>query len=123
MKLRKAYSGVFCISYIQMIILFSSNCVLWFLQVPAAVALTNETDRFTLLKFKESIINDPHKVLSMWNDSIHFCNWVGVTCSSRHQRVIALELHSYKLLGSITPHIGNLSFLRSVSLENNSFYG
>ncbi|KAJ9175876.1 hypothetical protein P3X46_014384 [Hevea brasiliensis] len=81
----------------------------------------NETDRLALLEFKARIPHDPLGVMSSWNDSINFCLWQGVTCSHRHQRVISLNLMSLQLAGSISPHIGNLSFLRELSLDNNSF--
>ncbi|KAM4072560.1 hypothetical protein ACB094_11G146800 [Castanea mollissima] len=95
----------------------------WFvLLVTSVVRGNNETDRLALLEFKAKITHDPFEVLSSWNDSIHFCQWRGVTCGRRHQRVTALDLQSLKLVGSISPHIGNLSFLRNINLQNNSFY-
>ncbi|XP_054823389.1 probable LRR receptor-like serine/threonine-protein kinase At3g47570 isoform X2 [Prosopis cineraria] len=83
----------------------------------------NETDRLCLLKFKESISNDPYHVLDSWNASTHFCNWHGITCGHKHQRVATFELEGYQLHGSISPSIGNLSFLRIIKLGNNSFHG
>ena len=96
----------------------------WFagLLVTSVVCGNNETDRLALLEFNAKITHDPFGVFSSWNDSIHFCQWRGVTCGRRHQRVTALDLQSLKLVGSISPHIGNLSFLRNISLQNNSFY-
>ncbi|KAM4093815.1 hypothetical protein ACB094_06G147400 [Castanea mollissima] len=88
-----------------------------------AAAPTNETDLFALLKFKESVPQDPYNKLSSWNDSTHFCNWLGVKCGHRHQRVTVLDLQGYKLRGTLSPYIGNLSFLRSIILQTNSFYG
>ena len=85
-----------------------------------ATAPTNETDLLALHKFKESVPHDPNNILSSWNDSMHFCNWHGVTCGLRHRRVTALDLEGYKLRGSLSPYIGNLSFLRSINLQNNS---
>ena len=82
----------------------------------------NETDRLALLDFKAKISKDPLGVMNSWNDSIHFCQWKGVCCGHRHQRVTALDLQSQKLVGSLSPHIGNLSFLRKLILFNNSFY-
>ncbi|CAL5322634.1 unnamed protein product [Camellia sinensis] len=81
----------------------------------------NETDRLSLLAIKAKIVEDPLHVLSSWNDSIHFCQWQGVTCGRRHQRVTALDLQSRELVGSISPHLGNLSFLTELLLQNNSF--
>ncbi|XP_059627516.1 probable LRR receptor-like serine/threonine-protein kinase At3g47570 [Cornus florida] len=81
----------------------------------------NETDRLALLAFKAKITNDPLQVMSSWNGSNHFCQWHGVTCGCRHKRVTELDLGSQKLFGSISPHVGNLSFLRLLYLHNNSF--
>ncbi|KAL6275832.1 hypothetical protein ACE6H2_019433 [Prunus campanulata] len=82
----------------------------------------NETDRQVLLAIKAQIKQDPHNVFSSWNESIHFCSWQGVSCGRRHrQRVTRLDLQSQKLAGSLSPHIGNLSFLRELVLQNNSF--
>ncbi|XP_050156191.1 probable LRR receptor-like serine/threonine-protein kinase At3g47570 [Malus sylvestris] len=80
----------------------------------------NETDRLALLEIKASITHDPFKVLTSWNETIHFCSWHGVTCGRRHKRVTSLSLRSLKLAGSISPHVGNLSFLRVIDLQNNS---
>ncbi|GJU72208.1 kinase-like domain-containing protein [Tanacetum coccineum] len=63
------------------------------------------------------------KVLTSWNHSFHFCYWSGVSCGKRHKRVTALRLVSHGLEGSLSPHVGNLSFLREFSLWNNSFQG
>ncbi|XP_030443754.2 probable LRR receptor-like serine/threonine-protein kinase At3g47570 [Syzygium oleosum] len=81
---------------------------------------TNETDRLALLAFKVGIAGDPVGVLNTWNNSIGFCRWYGVTCGRRHQRVTVLDLSSQGLTGLISPHIGNLSFVREIRLQNNS---
>ncbi|XP_039170658.1 probable LRR receptor-like serine/threonine-protein kinase At3g47570 [Eucalyptus grandis] len=81
---------------------------------------TNETDKIALLAFKAGITVDPFGVLNSWNDSIGFCQWYGVTCGRRHRRVTILDLSSQGLFGSISPHIGNLSFLRKMLFLNNS---
>ncbi|XP_048129507.1 receptor kinase-like protein Xa21 [Rhodamnia argentea] len=81
---------------------------------------SNETDRLVLSAFKAGITGDPFGVLNSWNSSIGFCQWYGVTCGRRQRRVTVLDLSSRGLLGSISPHIGNLSFLREIWLQNNS---
>ncbi|XP_016195866.1 probable LRR receptor-like serine/threonine-protein kinase At3g47570 [Arachis ipaensis] len=96
-------------------LLFTSNT--------AISALGNESDHLALIKFKESISSDPFGVLSTWNSSTHFCNWQGVNCGSEHQRVTELTLDSYNLQGSILPYVGNLSFLRVLSLQRNNLHG
>ncbi|XP_042033539.1 receptor kinase-like protein Xa21 [Salvia splendens] len=84
----------------------------------------NHTDFQALLAFKKSIQDDPLHALSSWNETTHFCRWKGVSCSRRHpSRVVSLSLRSQGLVGSISPHIGNLSFLRFINLKNNTFSG
>lgn len=83
----------------------------------------NETDEQALLAIKDLIPVDPFSVLSSWNHSLHFCKWKGVTCSRRRERVTMLDLSSLNLVGSLSPHMGNLTFLRAIHLQNNSFHG
>ncbi|PWA47573.1 leucine-rich repeat protein [Artemisia annua] len=84
---------------------------------------SNETDYHALLSFKSMITHDPYKVLTSWNHSFHFCDWSGISCGKRHKRVTVLWLQSQGLEGSLSPHVGNLSFLRELYLRNNSFKG
>ncbi|XP_042477653.1 LRR receptor-like serine/threonine-protein kinase EFR [Macadamia integrifolia] len=87
------------------------------------IIVGNETDRLAMLEFKKRI-DDPYRALSSWNDSVHFCNWVGITCGNRHQqRVISLDLGEKGLGGNISPSIGNLRFLHFLNIGNNSFQG
>nr|GEX03091.1 leucine-rich repeat protein [Tanacetum cinerariifolium] len=80
----------------------------------------NETDYRALLSFKSKITHDPYKVLMSWNHSFHFCDWSGISCGKRHKRVTALRLSSQGLEGSLSPHVGNLSFLQ---MFNSNFSG
>ncbi|KAM3733625.1 hypothetical protein ACB098_11G151100 [Castanea mollissima] len=89
--------------------------------VTSVVGGNNQLDRLALLHFKDKITCDPFGVMASWNNSIHFCHWRGVTCDRRHQRVTKINLPSLKLVGSISPYVGSLSFLRNLTLQNNSF--
>ncbi|KAM3707314.1 hypothetical protein ACJW31_02G015300 [Castanea mollissima] len=86
-------------------------------------ALANETDRLALLDFKNQITQDPLQIMNSWNNSVHFCNWIGVTCSPSSKRVTVLDLEAKRLLGTIPPSIGNLTFLTGINLGSNSFNG
>ncbi|KAL7253376.1 hypothetical protein ACSBR1_007831 [Camellia fascicularis] len=83
----------------------------------------NETDRFALLAFKSKILQDPHGVVSSWNNSLHFCEWKGVIYGHRHRRVTIIDLTSQGLVGSLSPYVGNVTFLRGLWLSNNTFQG
>ncbi|CAL5353123.1 unnamed protein product [Camellia sinensis] len=87
----------------------------------SASILGNQTDNFALLEFKSQIHDETIGALASWNDSTPLCQWVGVTCGLKHQRVIGLNLFDQKLTGTISPHIGNLSFLHSLNLGTNSY--
>ncbi|KAG1362720.1 LRR receptor-like serine/threonine-protein kinase EFR [Cocos nucifera] len=84
----------------------------------------SETDRLALLAFKAAITHDPEGSLRSWNGTASICRWAGVSCSPRLQgRVVALVLESISLGGSISPSIGNLSFLARLHLPGNSLGG
>ncbi|XP_039169341.1 probable LRR receptor-like serine/threonine-protein kinase At3g47570 [Eucalyptus grandis] len=88
-----------------------------------SIPRNNKTDRDALLQFKDKISDDPFGVFSTWNDSIHFCQWYGITCGRRHPRITHLILRSGKLVGSLSPFIGNLSFLQKLDIQDNNFVG
>ncbi|XP_061372394.1 putative receptor-like protein kinase At3g47110 [Gastrolobium bilobum] len=83
----------------------------------------NETDLHALLDFKNKIVEDPLHIMSFWNDSIHHCNWIGITCNITNGRVMNLSLEQQRLGGTLTPSIGNLTFLTTLNLQNNNFHG
>ncbi|KAL7208921.1 hypothetical protein ACSBR1_030623 [Camellia fascicularis] len=97
----------------------------YFCSIPAATSMANNaTDRAALVAFKAAIVQDPFGALSSWNHSLHYCHWNGILCSRRHpDRVIGITLRSQGLVGSLSPHVGNLSFLERIVLRNNSFHG
>ncbi|KAL7224644.1 hypothetical protein ACSBR1_026005 [Camellia fascicularis] len=88
-----------------------------------AICYSNYTDQLSLLAFKSSIDHDPNNVSTNWTKEINFCNWAGVLCSRRRQRVTCLHLGNMGLRGTVSPHIGNLSFLQVLDIHNNSFNG
>ncbi|XP_027166301.1 probable LRR receptor-like serine/threonine-protein kinase At3g47570 [Coffea eugenioides] len=106
---------------LSFILLFAINLSVSHLS--ASKHFQNETDCLALLEFKNQIYDDPFEVLNSWNHSQHHCEWEGVTCSTRHQRVMALTLRDKHLSGTISPHVGNLSFMRFIHLEENQFRG
>ncbi|GLJ53178.1 hypothetical protein SUGI_1133340 [Cryptomeria japonica] len=100
--------------------LFGTCFTLFLFLLPCTCKITDEQ---SLIEFKKFITLDPLNSLANWGPTIHFCNWTGVTCDSTGNRVQLLELGDMELGGSISPSIGNLSFLTQLDLHNNSFVG
>ncbi|KAF2544993.1 hypothetical protein F2Q70_00022951 [Brassica cretica] len=88
-----------------------------------AYGFTDEPDRKALLDIKSQVSEENQDVLSSWNNSSPLCNWKGVTCGLKHKRVTRLDLGGCQLRGTISPSIGNLSFLISLNLSDNSIGG
>ncbi|WVZ54045.1 hypothetical protein U9M48_004911 [Paspalum notatum var. saurae] len=92
--------------------------------IACSSASGSETDRLSLLDFKMSITLDPQQALVSWNDSTNFCSWEGILCTSTHpRRVASVRLEQQGLVGHISPSLGNLTFLRNLSLARNQFTG
>ncbi|XP_057866565.2 LRR receptor-like serine/threonine-protein kinase EFR [Cryptomeria japonica] len=101
-------------------------CLLFFFMFVLPLSLSspsNHSDEEALLAFKRSLSSDPQNFLLNWSPQHSFCNWTGVFCASRHQRVFSLNLTGMSLLGPISPFLGNLSFLRVLDLKANNFQG
>ncbi|KZV25867.1 receptor-like protein kinase [Dorcoceras hygrometricum] len=62
-------------------------------------------------------------VNGLWTVELCADKWTGIKCTSHNNRVAAIDLSSQGLVGSLTPHIGNLSYLINIDLQNNSFNG
>ncbi|KAG2684930.1 hypothetical protein I3760_10G099200 [Carya illinoinensis] len=104
-----------CFLILHFITLFLlQSCMFNFANPPI---LNVTTDQSALLALKD------HVLTNNWSTSTSVCNWVGVICGSKHLRVKALNLSYMGLVGTIPLHIGNLSFLVSLSISNNSFHG
>ncbi|GFP81428.1 probable LRR receptor-like serine/threonine-protein kinase at3g47570 [Phtheirospermum japonicum] len=82
------------------------------------------TDQNALIAFKNAISDNPNGILTKnWSTNAPVCNWIGVSCGSKHQRVTALNVSGLELKGTIAPHLGNLTFLRSLDISSNNFTG
>ncbi|XP_042489976.1 probable LRR receptor-like serine/threonine-protein kinase At3g47570 isoform X2 [Macadamia integrifolia] len=99
---------------------------------PVTSAEGTDTDQLALIEFKRLISGDPSGALSSWNDSLHFCNWKGVTCGRRHQRVSSLDLQAQGLSlllsnnsfgGEIPTNLTNCYNLREIMISRNNLIG
>ncbi|CAA2994079.1 probable LRR receptor-like serine threonine-kinase At3g47570 isoform X2 [Olea europaea subsp. europaea] len=77
------------------------------------------TDQASLLTLKAHISLDPSGImLKNWSSSASVCDWIGVTCSSRNQRLIALDIS-----GEIPQKLGNLENLVELGMGDNFLTG
>ncbi|XP_044415397.1 LRR receptor-like serine/threonine-protein kinase EFR [Triticum aestivum] len=85
----------------------------------------NSTDMISLLDFKRAITNDSRQVLRSWHVGAPLCKWKGVVYSGpKHpDRVIELNLTNLSLSSTISPSLGNLTFLMRLELSMNGFTG
>jgi len=115
--------------YEKMVSLLTDLFLFWlsmhcFVTCVAANAKNITTDQSSLLAFKTLITSDPYNILANnWSTSSSACSWVGVTCDERHGRVHSLNLNNMSLSGTVSPNLGNLSFLVILKLNNNNFSG
>ncbi|GLU02568.1 hypothetical protein SLE2022_198140 [Rubroshorea leprosula] len=83
-----------------------------------------KSEGLALLRFRERIVSDPFGALSSWkvkDGDVDPCSWFGVECSDG--KVVILNLKDLCLVGTLTPEIGKLNYLKSIILRNNSFSG
>ncbi|KAK5845526.1 probable LRR receptor-like serine/threonine-protein kinase At3g47570 [Gossypium arboreum] len=93
-----------------------------FLSIESNTSLV--TDKEALLSFKSQIKTSGFpNPLSQWDPNSSPCNWTGVVCNKHNTRVVELNLSGFHLEGFISPHVGNLSFLRSLQLQDNQLSG
>ncbi|KAL3538464.1 hypothetical protein ACH5RR_001830 [Cinchona calisaya] len=97
------------------------------LSASLVISTTNiTTDQSALLAVRAqfSIESRDHVLAKNWSVSSSVCGWIGVTCGfRRHRRVTALNISNMGLDGLIPPQLGNLSFLVSLDMTTNGFYG
>ncbi|XP_065849024.1 probable LRR receptor-like serine/threonine-protein kinase At3g47570 isoform X1 [Euphorbia lathyris] len=111
------------INSFSVIIILCFMCLLKCIDESKAISNIN-ADEDALLALKARITNDPQNLLaSNWSKDTSVCNWIGITCGTRHRRVTKILLENTRLTGTVPPQIGNLSFLGTFSLFNNSFHG
>ncbi|GER37800.1 leucine-rich receptor-like protein kinase family protein [Striga asiatica] len=106
--------------FTQLIIILSST-------INSKTYLAATTDKNSLVKFKTSITSDPYRLLATkWSTDTNssVCQWIGVSCSAKHNnRVTGLNISGFGLGGTLSPHLGNLTFLRYLDISYNIFTG
>ncbi|XP_025883452.1 probable LRR receptor-like serine/threonine-protein kinase At3g47570 [Solanum lycopersicum] len=69
---------------------------------------------------KSQISENPSRVFASWNDSVCFCQWVGVKCDLRHERVIQLNLEGIRLAGEIPVNLSHCVNLQNLVLDHDT---
>uniref|UniRef100_A0A8R7R7F0 Receptor kinase-like protein Xa21 n=2 Tax=Triticum urartu TaxID=4572 RepID=A0A8R7R7F0_TRIUA len=83
----------------------------------AAASSIHNPERDALQAFRAGV-SDPTGTLQSWNSTAHFCRWPGVTCV--HGHVTALKMSYLGLTGTISPALGNLTYLEYLGLNKNT---
>ncbi|XP_022852085.1 LRR receptor-like serine/threonine-protein kinase EFR [Olea europaea var. sylvestris] len=119
-------------------VIFMSLAMVYLL-INNATSPNSFTDEYALLAFKSQITSDPNKILTKnWSQRTSFCNWIGITCGRRHQRVRGLnladmglgasqlqeiEMQHNELTGSIPPTFEFLENLLTLNISHNGLTG
>ncbi|XP_074276764.1 uncharacterized protein LOC141600427 [Silene latifolia] len=112
------HPSTFC--YLTIIAILSSSLFTFVRSATVDIA----SDKEALTSFRSQLVlGGLSNPLSSWDQTSSPCNWTGVECDKLGLRVIGLNLSSLQLGGSISPYIGNLSFLESLQLQNNHLIG
>ncbi|KAJ9567623.1 hypothetical protein OSB04_003589 [Centaurea solstitialis] len=104
--------------------LFISNPYVSYVASATLRNINTNTDKQVLISIKSQTTTQPLDALATWDqNSTSPCNWTRVLCDGRGRRVVGLDLSNLHITGLVSPHIGNLSFLRSLQLQDNQFHG
>ncbi|KAJ6854194.1 putative receptor-like protein kinase [Iris pallida] len=123
------FAGNKCLLFLLLLLLLHALILFSATSAAIAAALDNSTDLSSLLAFKAASTTSgggdasDNILAANWTTDAPFCTWVGVGCSRRRPRVVSLNLSSFSLQGTISPHLSNLSFLSSLDLFNNALSG
>lgn len=106
---------------------FVTGLALWLLvSFPAAITSLTASlsdDVLGLIVFKADL-QDPRQKLSSWNEDDETpCNWDGVKCNPRSNRVTELVLDGFSLSGRVNQGLLKLQYMRKLSLANNNLTG
>ncbi|KAK9054315.1 hypothetical protein SSX86_025393 [Deinandra increscens subsp. villosa] len=106
------------------VLLVLCSCFLHNTYVANSATSSLDRDKQTLIYIKSQTITQPPDALATWDPNTSPCNWTRVLCAARRdQRVVGLDLSSLRISGPVNPHIGKLSFLRTLQLQENQFQG
>lgn len=87
---------------------FQCSILVMSLAISGSKYIKNEADKLALLDFKSKISEDPFQATASWNNSLHCCNWTGITCSASNERVVILDLRLKNLLAQYRLPLGTL---------------
>jgi len=109
------------ISKMRSLLMMLGLCVLMLSPFPVALSeLCHPQDKKALLRFKREL-NNPY-FLASWDPKEDCCGWYCVKCDDRNNRIFTIFLRSDQpdpnVTGQIPPSVGDLPYLRGLSLHN-----
>lgn len=99
--------------------------VLWFsLVLPTVISFNGDSQILT--RVKDSQLNDPNGELHDWvisSPDQSPCNWTGITCDTRNQTVVSIDLSGLGISGGFPFGFCRIRTLRALSLAGNFLNG
>lgn len=88
-----------------------------------SVSLTADSEILT--RVKKAKLGDPYGNLKDWgsNSEHNPCNWTGISCDSRKQSVVSIDLSSLNITGGFPFDFCRIPTLRNLSLGENNLTG
>lgn len=83
------------------------------------VAISNAEDEEA--NYMSDLLKSLTSTPSNWSNKTHYCKWNGIVCQS--SRVVAINLPSSSLTGTLPSYLSALSNLTHIDLHNNSLTG
>ncbi|RZB61706.1 Receptor-like protein EIX2 [Glycine soja] len=114
---------------------------LWLFSLPCRESVCIPSERETLLKFKNNLIDPSNKLWSWNHNNTNCCHWYGVLCHNLTSHLLQLHLHTYdsafdhsygfdvnayersQIGGEISPCLADLKHLNYLDLSANEFLG
>lgn len=89
------------------------------------LALSLRGDSVILIRVKNARLDDPNGNLNDWvsNGESNPCNWTGVSCDSKKQSIISIDLSGLDIYGGFPYDFCRIQSLQNLSLANNYING
>ncbi|KAI3969989.1 hypothetical protein MKW92_014111 [Papaver armeniacum] len=105
--------------YYSLILLFLAITIILISPSHGALGKCNPSDYKALMNFKKSLSpSESSWELTSWVQNTDCCDWHGVTCDDKANRVEGLDISASDISGQIPSSVGDLPYLVSFAFSN-----